>query len=103
MSAYIEKNCTVTHEGKSFTAGGAFVSNSHIIAYPAKGGQLHDWHGQVLGKWWVISSRPAVFFGHHSWMGSTYYYMRARLKDGRTYSLRGFGEGMSATGRRVKP
>jgi hypothetical protein len=37
-----------------------------LIAYPAKNGILHDWHGKQIGTCSVISSRPAVFFGRRS-------------------------------------
>lgn len=102
MNPFIEQDCTIEHEGRKFTAGGAVVTDDYLVAYPGDAGVLNDWHGNAIGTWRVISSRPAVFFGHRSWIGSTYYYMRATLTDGRTYSLRGFGKGMSATGRRLK-
>lgn len=98
---YIEADCTITHEGRSFTAGGAVVTDSRIVAYPAEGGRLNDWHGNQIGTYRTISSRPAVFFGHRSWIGERYYYMRANV-GGRIYSLRGFGPGMSATGKAIK-
>lgn len=98
---YIEQDCTVEHEGKKFTSGGAVVTDSYLIAYPAKDGVLNDWHGKKLGTWRVISSRPAIFFGHHSWQGSRYYHMRATV-NGKHYSLRGFGEGMVAKGKAIK-
>ena len=98
---YFETDCTIEHEGRKFTAGGAIVTEDRLIAYPADNGQLKDWHGNVLGTYSVISSRDAVFFGHRSWWGSRYYYMRARLNNGSIYSLRGFGKGMIASGKRV--
>lgn len=99
---YIEKDCTIEHEGRKFTSGGAVATDDYLIAYPSKDGVLKDWHGNVLGRYRVISSRPAVFFGHRSWVGSRYFYMRATLADGRRYSLRGFGKGMIAKGKRIK-
>ena len=98
---FIEENCTITHEGKSFTSGGAIVSDNRIVAYPAPNGILNDWHGNPIGRYSVTSSRPAIFFGHRSWQGDRYYYMRAKV-DGKRYSLRGFGEGMIATGKRIR-
>jgi len=97
----IEQNCTIEFQGRSFTAGGAAVSDTYCVAYPAKGGALQDWRGNVIGTWRVLSSRPAIFFGHHSWQGEHYYYMRATV-SGREYSLRGFGVGMVAMGRALK-
>lgn len=99
---YIEQDCTIEHEGRKFTAGGALATDSHLIAYPADNSILQDWHGAQIGTYRVISSRAAVFFGHRSWQGDRYYFMRATLTDGRQYALRGFGKGMIAQGKRVK-
>ena len=98
---FLEQDCTINLRGREFTAGGAVVSPSHIIAYPGANNVLADWHGNAIGTWRVISSRPAVFFGHRSWQGSTYYYMRAKLTDGSVYSMRGFGCDMIAKGKRI--
>lgn len=99
---YIEKNCSIEHEGRKFTSGGAIVTPEYLIAYPAKNGVLSDWHGNPIGTYSIIGARDATFFGHRSWQGSTYYYMRAHLPDGSTYSIRGFGIGMIARGKRCK-
>jgi hypothetical protein len=48
-----------------------------------------------------LGSRRAIFFGHHSWQGSHFYYMRAAV-NGKKYSLRGFGVGMIAKGKALK-
>lgn len=98
---YIEQDCTVEFNGQSFSSGGAVVTPEYLIAYPSTNGELHDWHGNKIGTWKLISERPAIFFGHRSFMADTYCYMRARV-NGVQYSLRGFGEGMVARGRRVK-
>lgn len=98
---YIEQDCTIEHEGRKFTSGGAVVTQDYLIAYPGKGGILNDWHGNQIGTWRVLSSRPAIFFGQRSWQGSRYYFMRATVQ-GREYALRGFGEGMIAKGRAIK-
>lgn len=97
----IEQNCTITLRGRDFTANGAVITDTRLIAYPAKDGRLNDWHGNQIGTYCVLSSRPAVFFGHRSWMADRYYYMRAKV-NGKLYSLRGFGEGMIATGKALK-
>lgn len=98
---YIEKDCIFNFQGKAFTAGGAIVTQDYLIAYPDKNGVLKDWHGNTIGTWRTISTRPAIFFGHRSWQGSTYYYMRATV-NGQQYTIRGFGEGMIARGKRIK-
>jgi len=100
MTTYVETDCTITHEGRAFTSGGAVVTPEYLIAYPAEGGILNDWHGNKIGTYRVISSRPAMFFGHRSHWSDRYFYMRA-LVDGRAYSLRGFGVGMIAKGKAV--
>lgn len=99
--SYIEKDCTVKHKDKEFTAGGAIVSDDYCICYPGKDGRLNDWHGRQIGVYKIVSSRPAVFFGYRSYMADRYYYMRAKI-DGRVYAIRGFGIGMIARGKRIK-
>lgn len=99
---YVERDCTIEHEGRKFESGGAIVTDDYIIAYPRKDGVLGDWHGNAIGTYTVISSREAIFFGYRSCMSSRYYYMRAILNDGSAYSLRGFGEGCIAKGKRIK-
>ena len=98
---YIEQDCTIEHEGRKFTSGGAVVSDAYLIAYPAANGVLTDWHGKQIGTWRTVSSRRAIFFGYQSWQGNTYYFMRATV-GGKQYSLRGFGVGMLAKGRALK-
>lgn len=98
---YVERDCVFNFQGRSFESGGAVVTPDYLIAYPAKDGVLKDWHGKAIGTWYEISSRPAVFFGHRSFMAERFYYMRAKV-NGREYSLRGFGEGMIAKGKAIK-
>ena len=100
-NTFIESGCTVQHEGRTFEAGGAIVTPERLVAYPGENGQLNDWHGNKIGTYYVISSREAVFFGHRSWIGSHYYFMRAKV-GGKRYSLRGFGAGMVAMGKALK-
>jgi hypothetical protein len=88
----------VTHEGREFESGGAYVSPEHLVCYPHDDGTVRDWAGEVLGTYRVVSSRPAVFFGRRSHWGERYYFMRAKVQ-GRTYAIRGFGPGMMAKGK----
>lgn len=102
MSNYVETDCTFTHEGHTFESGGAVATDDYLIAYPSDevtnhGYALKDWHGRIIGSWHKVSSWPI-----QSWQGTRYYAMRARLTDGREYSLRGFGTGMIARGKRIK-
>jgi len=101
QTQFIETDCTISHEGKTFEAGGAVVTQGYLIAYPRDNGVLADWHGNAIGTWRTISSRKAVFFGRRSWMGETYYYMRG-VVNGVEYALRGFGTGMIASGKAIK-
>lgn len=93
---YVEQECTLSHDGHSYTSGGAVVTSERLVAYPGTDGVLKDWHGHQIGKYRVISKRRI-----RSWQGSCYYYMHATVGDA-TYSLRGFGVGMIATGKRIK-
>lgn len=100
-TTFVEKNCVVEFQGRKFEAGGAVVTENYLVAYPDKNGRLNDWRGNQIGTWRVISSRPAVFFGYRSCFSSRYFYMRATV-NGVVYSLRGFGEGMVAKGRKIR-
>jgi hypothetical protein len=85
---YVEKDCTIEHEGKMFTAGGAIVTNDVLIAYPAAHDVLKDWHGNIIGAYNVLSSWPI-----NSWMGNRIYSIEAFV-NGVRYVGRGLGEGM---------
>jgi hypothetical protein len=95
-ATYVERDCTVTFEGRTFESGGAFVSDAHIVAYPADGGVLQDWHGNAIGTWRATSSWRTP----RSFVSSRMYAIRAHV-DGRTYVGRGAGVGMIFRGRRV--
>jgi hypothetical protein len=100
MTTKIECDCTIEHDGKTFEAGGAVITDDYLCAYPGKGGALNDWHGRKIGTYRVISSKRMTF-GRLSHWGEMYYWMRATV-NGREYSLRGFGVGMVAKGRAIK-
>jgi hypothetical protein len=94
----IERNCTVVHQGRRFSAGGARVSSTAIVAYPAAGGVLNDWHGRPIGRWskvanWLVGSR---------WGLPTVVMQIRAVVDGITYTGRGQGPGMIFRGRAVK-
>lgn len=95
MARFIETNCTVTHEGKSFEAGGAVVTHDHIVAYPKADGVLGDWHGNPIGTWRATSTWRTP----RSYMSSTMSQIEA-IVDGVTYTGRGAGEGMIFKGKR---
>lgn len=78
----------IEHEGREYAARGATVTPDYATAYPAKGGILCDWSGNQIGRWRAVAWWPV-----RSYLGSTMYQIEAVI-DGRTYTGRGFGEGM---------
>jgi hypothetical protein len=97
MSIYVEENCAVTFEGRTYESGGAYVSPEHIIAYPGSGGILNDWHGRPLGTWRIAATWPTP----NSWISRSMHQIEATV-DGVTYTGRGRGEGMIFKGRRKR-
>jgi hypothetical protein len=99
-SVYVEQDCTFTHEGKAFTAGGAYVTPDRVYAYLARrDGRLvvTDWHGRILSDTVkVVSCRP-----HRGWISHERLYIRFRI-DGATYSGISLGAGLYLRARRVK-
>lgn len=101
----IETDCTVTHNGRTFEAGGASVSPARLVAYvgkvreggPANVRDLTDWHGNVIGEARLTSSWRTP----RSFMASRMYQAYATV-DGVTYTGRTCGEGMSYVGRPVR-
>ena len=103
--AYIETNCTIEHEGKSFEAGGAFVNENYAVGYVGEllnvntsgtamrvtngTRALTNWHGEQIGTCYISTGWPI-----RSYIGSRMYQIYARI-NGVDYTGRGFGEGMS--------
>ena len=61
MTTYVEQDCTFTHEGRTFEAGGAVVTPEYAIGYVKSmfiedeynhwaTGLITDWHGLFLGS-----------------------------------------------------
>jgi hypothetical protein len=94
VASYVERDCTIEHEGRKFESGGAIVSDLFIVAYPGDAGQLQDWHGKVIGTWKALSSWKVS-----SWIGERMYSIEARV-NGVRYVGRGFGKGMSLRAKR---
>lgn len=99
MQAYVEQNCTIEHNGRTFTSGGAVVTPDYIVAYVGDfllsglTGQrdtrkLTDWHGNVIGTCTLASS-----WRINSYISDRMYQIYATV-DGRRYTGRGCGEGM---------
>lgn len=101
---YIEKNCAWEHEGKRFEAGGAVVTDDHIVAYVgdpispvgfdySRRHNLTDWHGKRIGscrmdREWLVK-------------GTRIYQITAWVQ-GVVYTGRGQGQGMVFKGKRKK-
>ena len=94
-ATYVEQDCTFEHEGQKFTAGGAFVTETHITAYLAKNGVLTDWHGNPIGSYRVTSSWPTP----RSFVSSSMLQVVAHV-DGNHYKGRSAGVGMVFNGKR---
>ena len=96
-ATYIETDCTIEHEGRTFESGGAYVDDTYLTAYIGSDGRtVTDWKGNALGRAVVRSSWPI-----HSYMADRMYAYRVTLDDGRNYSARGMGAGMLVRGKRL--
>jgi hypothetical protein len=94
--AYIEADCSITHEGRTFSAGGAVVTADVVVAYPMVNGILGDWHGRAIGTWRATSTWRTP----RSFLSSTMSQIVA-VVDGVRYTGRGAGVGCVYRGRRV--
>jgi len=92
---YIERNCTIEHEGRTFESGGAVVTPEHVVAYPKAGGILGDWHGNPIGTWRMV----ATWNTPRSFVSGTMSQIEA-VVSGVLYTGRGAGVGMIYKGRR---
>jgi hypothetical protein len=93
---YIEQDCCITHDGKSYCSGGAFVNPGFIVAYPAKNGILTDWHGKPIGTWKATSSWKLPLT---AWIADRMYQIES-IVDGTKYTGRGCGVDMLYRGKR---
>ena len=96
-TAYVETDCTVEHEGRQFTAGGAYYDSTRLVAYWGPGETVTTWHGDIIGRLTVVSSWRVW-----SPMTDRHYAIRVTLVDGSHWYGRCCGEGMSLSCRRVK-
>lgn len=88
---------TVTHDGKDYTEQGAFVTDAHLTAYCGKDKTITLWDGTVIGSYRVTSAWRV-----RSYIGSMMNQVRITLADGRVYTGRTFGEGMSVNAKRTR-
>lgn len=91
---YIETNCTIEHEDRTFEAGGAVVADQFAVAYLGKDGVLTDWHGETLGTYRITATwkTPRSFVSGHM-------HQVVASVGGRTYTGRSAGVGMIFRGR----
>ena len=84
---YIEKDCVVTHEGRTYEAGGAVVTPELCVAYLAKDGKVTDWHGAVLGTFRIVASwrTPRSYVSSH--MHAVHVTIEGVLYKGRSAGL----------------
>src|ERR1700691_1873235 len=93
---FIERDCVIEHEGRSYEASGAIVSPECIVAYLGRDNVLTDWHGNSLGTYRVTSTWRTP----RSYVSTTMSQVRA-IVNGVTYTGRSAGQGMIYCGRRV--
>lgn len=90
MTDYIEKDCTIEHEGHKFECGGAIVTDDYVVAYMAATFQaITDWHGKQLSTDVKVTASWPI----RSFMSSTMYQIKARI-NGKWYTGRTLGAGM---------
>ena len=93
---YVEQDCTITHDGKSFTSGGAVVSPERIVAYLGKDNVLTDWHGNPIGTYRIVSTWKLPYWYYIS---TTMHQVEATV-DNILYTGRSCGIGMLYRGKR---
>jgi hypothetical protein len=100
---YVEQNCTFTHNGRDFTAGGAVVTSDFARGYLTfdtpeligTTGAVTDWHGTRLGTARIVGRWRTP----RSFMASHMLQVECRI-DGVLYTGRGCGNGMVWSGKR---
>ncbi len=101
MTPYVEPDCTITHRGRAYEAGGAVVTDDTLVAYPKFDrevvgalGTLCNWHGIPIGTCRIAAKWPTP----RSWFSSHAYQIEAHV-GGRIYTGRGAGSDMIYRGR----
>ena len=98
---YVEADCTIEHEGRRFTAGGAVVTPEHAIGYlehPVEAGgplAITSWHGRWLGTARIVRGWRTPL----SHVSGEMYQVEATI-GGIVYTGRCAGIGMLWNGRR---
>jgi hypothetical protein len=91
---YVETGCTIVHNGKAYTAGGAVVSRQSVVAYLANNGVLTDWQGKALGTYRVTGKWKTP----RSYVSSDMWQVEATVA-GIVYTGRSAGIGMVYSGK----
>lgn len=88
-ASYVEIDCIFEHAGRKFESGGAVITPDYIVCYPRSDGKVCDWHGNVLGEAFVLSSwhTPRSFLAARMYSFAVYI-------QGVRYVGRGAGNGM---------
>ena len=94
-TTFVETDCKITVKGYAIEMAGAVVTPDRIVAYPAKGGLLCDWHGNPIGTYRIV----ATWATPRSYVSSVMHQIEACV-NGVTYTGRGAGEGMIFHGKR---
>lgn len=92
---YVETDCTIEVEGRTFESGGAMIEDNAIVAYLGKDGVLTDWLGNALGTWRMV----AMWKTPNSFVSSYMMQVEATV-DGVVWTGRSVGVGMAYRGKR---
>jgi len=100
-AAFVERDCTVKHEGRSYEAGGAYrVGTKALVYVSADGTRVTTWHGEPVGWAEVVSQIKLPRWSYVS--GSYIYSYRVRMHDYTEWYGRGGGAGMALSLRQTK-
>lgn len=95
---YVETDCVITFEGRTYESGGAVVTDRYLTAYLASDGRtVVTWKGEPIGK-----ARQTGKWRVNSDFGTHVHSYRVTLSNGAEYNARGFGEDMLLEGKRAK-
>lgn len=104
-NVWVESDCTIEHDGKTFTSGGAVITPDYAVGYAkfesdmfeGVTGDMTDWHGNRLGVARIVSRWQTP----RSYVSSHMYQIEACI-NGVWYTGRCAGSGMIWKGKRCK-
>jgi hypothetical protein len=98
-SPYIEENCIFEFEGKSFEAGGAYLTPDYAIGYMSSDmKEVRTWHGEFMGYAKITSFWRLPLT---AWISDKMYQVQATI-NGIKYTGRTCGGCMIVRLRRMK-